>query len=122
MLMLSRMFLLIMPISDLLGFINLQVGLFKKSGLWSFIVMKESLHADVSIRMSSPRLSAIFLSSKEIAFGTLGLVVVACFVRFNVFVFANFFKILAEFSQKAVGLMVGFKLNVLDHLKHIQSS
>ena len=52
------------------------------------------------------------------------LVVVACFVRFNkaVFVFANFFKILAEFSLEALGLVVGFKLNVLDHLKHIQSS
>ena len=42
MLMPSRMCLLIMPISDLLGLISLQVGLFKKSGLWSFIAMKES--------------------------------------------------------------------------------
>ena len=71
MLMSSSMCLLIMPISDLLGLINLQVGLFKKSGLWSFIVLKESLHADVSIRSSSPRFSAIFLPSKEITFGTL---------------------------------------------------
>ena len=33
------------------------------------------------------------------------LVIVACFVRFNkdVFVFANFFKIFAEFSLEAVG-------------------
>ena len=35
--------------NDLLGLISLQVGLFKKSGLWSFIAMKESLHADVAI-------------------------------------------------------------------------
>ena len=49
MLMSSRMCLLIMPISDLLGLINLQVGLFKKSGLWSFIVMKESLHIYIYI-------------------------------------------------------------------------
>ena len=50
----SRMCLLIMPISDLLGLISLQVGLFKRSGLWSFIAMKESLHAGVSIWSSKP--------------------------------------------------------------------
>ena len=37
MLMPSRMRLLIMPISDLLGLSSLQVGLFKKSGLYIYI-------------------------------------------------------------------------------------
>lgn len=41
----SRMFLLMMPISDLLGLISLQVGLLIKSGLWSLSVMNESLDA-----------------------------------------------------------------------------
>ena len=44
----SRMFLLMMPISDLLGLISLQVGLLIKSGLWSLSVMNESLDAETS--------------------------------------------------------------------------
>ena len=46
----SRMFLPMMPISDLHGVISLQVGLFMKFCLWSFSVMNESLDAEVSIR------------------------------------------------------------------------
>ena len=36
MLILSRIFLLILPISDLVGLISRQVGLLAKFGLWSF--------------------------------------------------------------------------------------
>ena len=59
--MLSKICLLIIPISDFVGFISLHVGLFMKSGLWSFNVMNASLLAETSIRSSSLRLSAIFL-------------------------------------------------------------
>ena len=47
-LILSRMSLLILPISDLVGLINLHVGLLGKFGLWSFSVMNASLSAVVS--------------------------------------------------------------------------
>lgn len=61
--MLSRICLLIIPISDFVGLMSLHVGLFMKSGLWSFNVMNASLLAETSIRSSSLRLSAIFLST-----------------------------------------------------------
>ena len=44
-LMLSKMCLLIMPISDFEGLISLQDGLLVKSGLWSFNVINASLLA-----------------------------------------------------------------------------
>ena len=44
----SRMFLLILPILDLVGLMSLQVGLFAKFGLWSLSVMNASLSAVVS--------------------------------------------------------------------------
>ena len=69
---LSKMCLLIMPISDLLGFKSLQVGLFMKSSLWSLnVINNESLLADTSILSSSLSDSAIFLSSHVILLGTL---------------------------------------------------
>ena len=61
--MLSKICLLIIPISVFVGFMSLHVGLFMKSGLWSFNVMNASLLAEISIRSSSLRLSAIFLST-----------------------------------------------------------
>ena len=48
--MLSKICLLIIPISDFVGFISLHVGLFMKSGLWSFNVMNASLLAETSTR------------------------------------------------------------------------
>ena len=62
-LILSRIFLLIISMSDFEGFINLQDGLFMKSGLWSFNVTNASLLAEVSIQSSSERSWAIFLSA-----------------------------------------------------------
>ena len=47
---LSRICLLIIQISDLLRFISRQVGLFRKSGLCSFMVMIESLLGETSMR------------------------------------------------------------------------
>ena len=41
-LMRSRIFLLTFPISDSVGLMSLQVGLFAKFGLWSFSVMNAS--------------------------------------------------------------------------------
>ena len=40
--------MLILPISDLVGLINLHVGLLAKFGLWSFNVMNASLSAVLS--------------------------------------------------------------------------
>ena len=77
-----RIFLLMMPISDLLGLTSLQVGLLMKYGLWSFSVMKESLDAETSIRSSSSIFSAIFLSSRVIISSTFGFVVLYVFVTF----------------------------------------
>jgi len=67
--MLSKICLLIIPISDFVGFMSLHVGLFMKSGLWSFNVMNASLLAETSIWSSSLRLSAIFLSTAVIESG-----------------------------------------------------
>ena len=47
-LILSRVTLLILPISDLVGLISLQVGLVAELGLWSFSVINVSLLAVVS--------------------------------------------------------------------------
>ena len=61
-LMLSRIFLLMILISDFEWLLNLEDGLLMKSGLWSFNVTNASLLAEVSIRSSSERSSerAIF--------------------------------------------------------------
>ena len=67
--MLSKICLLIIPISDFVGLMSLHVGLFMKSGLCSFNVMNASLLAETSIRSSSLRLSAIFLSTAVIESG-----------------------------------------------------
>ena len=53
-LILSRMSLLILPISDLVGLINLHVGLLAKFGLWSFSVMNASLSVVLSTLSSMP--------------------------------------------------------------------
>ena len=47
-LILSRILLLIFPISDLVGLISRQVGLLAKFGLWSLRVMNASLLAVLS--------------------------------------------------------------------------
>ena len=62
-LILSRICLLILPISDLVGLISLQVGLFAKFGLWSFRVINASFFAVMSTRSSMPSFTVIFLSS-----------------------------------------------------------
>ena len=59
-LILSRVTLLILPISDLVGLISLQVGLLAKFGLWSFSVINASLLAVVSTLSSIPNFGAIF--------------------------------------------------------------
>ena len=61
-LVLCRICLLIIPISDLDGLISLHVGLLLKFGLWSFNVMNPSLAASASILLSSLRFLAIFFS------------------------------------------------------------
>ena len=48
------------PISDLKGLISVQVGLFMKTGLWSFNVMNASRLAELSMRSSSESSWAIF--------------------------------------------------------------
>ena len=60
-LILSRVTLLILPISDLVGLISLQVGLLAKFGLWSFSVINASLLAVVSTLSSIPNFVASFL-------------------------------------------------------------
>ena len=62
-LILSRVTLLILPISDLVGLISLQVGLLAKFGLWSFSVINASLLAVASTLSSIPSFVAIFLFS-----------------------------------------------------------
>ena len=47
--MLSKICLLIIPISDFVGFMSLHLGLIMKSGLWSFNVMNASLLAETYI-------------------------------------------------------------------------
>ena len=59
---LSRIILLIFPISDLYGLMSWHCGLFWKLGLWSFNVMYDSLLAAVSILSLSCSESAMFLS------------------------------------------------------------
>ena len=71
-LILSRIVLLILPISDLLGWISRQVGLLAKFGLWSFSVMKASLLAVMSTLSSMPRFVAMFLFSEWMARVVLG--------------------------------------------------
>ena len=78
----SRMFLLMMPISNLHGLMSLQVGLLMKSGLWSFSVINESLGAEASMRSASSSFSAIILSLKVIMSGTFGFVFLYVFVTF----------------------------------------
>ena len=57
----SRMPLLTLPISDFVGLISLQVGLFVKFGLWSLSVMNASLLAVVSTLSSIPNFVAMSL-------------------------------------------------------------
>ena len=57
------MSLLILPIFDLMGLINLHVGLLAKFGLYSFSVMNASLSAVVSTLSSIPSFVAMFLFS-----------------------------------------------------------
>ena len=71
-LILSRIVLLILPISDLLGLISRKVGLLAKFGLWSFSVMKASLLAVMSTLSSMPRFVAMFLFSEWMARVVLG--------------------------------------------------
>ena len=59
-LILSRVTLLILPMSDLVGLISLQVGLLAKFGLWAFSVINVSLLAVVSSLSSMPNFVAIF--------------------------------------------------------------
>ena len=66
-LMRSRIVLLTLPISDLVGLISLQVGLLAKLGLWSLSVMNASLLAVASTLSSMPSLAAIFLFSVRMA-------------------------------------------------------
>ena len=56
----SRIVLLILPISDLVGLINLQVGLFAKFGFRSFRVVNASLLAVMSTLSSMPSFVAMF--------------------------------------------------------------
>ena len=67
--MLSKICSLIIQISDFVGFMSLHVGLFMKSGLWSFNVMNASLLAETSMQSSSLRPSVIFLSTAVTEFG-----------------------------------------------------
>ena len=60
-LILSRVTLLILPISDLVELTSLQVGLLAKFGLWSFSVINASLLAVVSTLSSIPNFVASFL-------------------------------------------------------------
>ena len=62
MFILSRIFLLIIPISDFVGFMSLHDGLFLKFGLWSFSVMNACCFAVVSTQLSISRLVAMSLS------------------------------------------------------------
>ena len=56
----SRIVLLILPISDLVGLINLQVGLFAKFGFRSFRVVNGSLLAVMFTLPSMPTFVAMF--------------------------------------------------------------
>ena len=67
MLMPSRIDLLIFPSSPFIGFINRQVGLARKSSLWSFIVMKACAFPRQLILSSNSSFSAISFASKLIS-------------------------------------------------------
>ena len=62
-LILSRICLLMIPISDLDGFMSLHVGLLLKFGLWSFKVTNASFSAVDSILLAKLSCVAIFFSS-----------------------------------------------------------
>ena len=66
-LILSRILLLILPISDLVGLISRQVGLWAKFGLWSLRVMNASLLAVLSTLSSIPSFLVMFLFSAWMA-------------------------------------------------------
>ena len=66
-LILSRILLLILPISDLVGLISRQVGLLAKFGLWSLRVINASLLAVVSTLSSIPSFVAMILFSAWMA-------------------------------------------------------
>ena len=78
----SRIFLLIWPISDFVGLINLRVGLFTKFGLWSFRVVNASLLAVMSTRSAISNSSVIFLSSFFIRCAVVMVVFLYDFVMF----------------------------------------
>ena len=59
---LSSIFLLMIPISDLEGLMNLHTGLLLKFGLWSFRVTNALFLAVTSIRLSRSRSVAMRLS------------------------------------------------------------
>ena len=63
----SMIFLLTFPISDFVGLMSLQVGLFAKFGLWSYSVMNASLLAVASTLSSIPSFVAMSLFSLCIA-------------------------------------------------------
>ena len=81
-LILSRISLLILPISDLVGFISRQVGLLAKFGLWSFNVINASLLAAASTLSSMPSFVAIFLFSVWMSRMVLGCAFLYDFVMF----------------------------------------
>ena len=84
-LILSRIFLLMILISDFGGLINLQYGLLMKYGIRSFDVTNASFLAEVSMRSSSKRSWAIFFVCR----GDVARFMLArLFVRFS-FVFVN---------------------------------
>ena len=134
------MFLLMIPISALLGLMSLQVGLLTKSGLWSFSVMNESLDAETSTRSSISSFSAIFLSFRVIVSGTFGLLVSFCYIfvykchivlgfslvivgRFvcfyeDVLLFSYFFDVCAELFLETVRVSIGLEFHSLYHVKH----
>ena len=71
-LILSRILLLILPISDLVGLTSRQVGLLAKFGLWSLRVMNASLLAVLSTLSSIPSFVAMFLFSACMAWTVSG--------------------------------------------------
>ena len=66
-LMLSRVDLLIFPISLFDGLMRRQVGLERKFSLWSFMVMNASGFARMSTRSSIPNSVVIVLASRLIS-------------------------------------------------------
>ena len=66
-LMRSRIFLLSFPISEFLGLMSLQVGLFAKFSFWSFSVINPSLLAVVSSFVAMSLVSLWMLASSLVA-------------------------------------------------------